>query len=112
MALFPLSGVLRGFPPATYEKYVSAQTLVRPCSEKKLLICELETNVRAHPFERHLWMGTSLVCLEDDQEVQSGNGKPSKYLRSASATSCRVARRTRVSLKAAAPGSLLTNQAR
>ena len=43
MALFPPSGVLRGFPVATYVEYVSPQTLVRPCSTKKLLISELNT---------------------------------------------------------------------
>jgi hypothetical protein len=43
MALFPLSGVLREFSPATHEKYASASTLVRPCSEQKMLISELET---------------------------------------------------------------------
>jgi hypothetical protein len=49
MALFPLSGVLRGFSPATYEKYASASTLMRPCSEHKMLIYELETDACA-PF--------------------------------------------------------------
>ena len=29
MALFPISCVLRGFPPSTYYKYASAQILVR-----------------------------------------------------------------------------------
>jgi hypothetical protein len=48
MALFPLSGVLRGFSPATYENYASASTLVRPCSEHKMLIYELETDACAH----------------------------------------------------------------
>jgi hypothetical protein len=43
MALFSMSGVLRRFPPAVYKIYASAQTLVRPCSSKKLLISELET---------------------------------------------------------------------
>jgi hypothetical protein len=43
MALFPSSGVLRGFPAATYVEYVSPQPLVRPCSTKKLLISELDT---------------------------------------------------------------------
>jgi len=43
MALFPMSGVLRGFSPAAYLKYASAKTLVRPCSSKKFLIYELET---------------------------------------------------------------------
>jgi hypothetical protein len=48
MALFPLSVVLRGFSPATYEKYASASTLVRPCSEQKVLISELETDACVH----------------------------------------------------------------
>jgi hypothetical protein len=43
MAIFPLNGVLRGVPPAKYQVYVSAQPLVRPCSEKKYLISELDT---------------------------------------------------------------------
>ena len=46
MALFPLSGVLRRFLPATYEKYASASTLVWPCSENKMLI--FEPRKRAH----------------------------------------------------------------
>ena len=32
MALFPPSGVLRGFPAATFLEYISPKTLVRPCS--------------------------------------------------------------------------------
>jgi hypothetical protein len=43
MALFPMSGVLRGFPSAEYYLYASTKTLVRPCSSEKLLIYELET---------------------------------------------------------------------
>jgi hypothetical protein len=43
MALFPMSGVLRGFPSAEYNLYASTKTLVRPCSSEKLLIHELET---------------------------------------------------------------------
>jgi hypothetical protein len=43
MALFPPSGVLRGFPAAAYTQYASPQTLVRPCSTKKLLISEVVT---------------------------------------------------------------------
>ena len=43
MAFFPMSGVLLGFPSATYFVYASTKTLVRPCSSKKLLIYELET---------------------------------------------------------------------
>jgi len=50
MAFFPMSYVLRGFSAglcrysgATYLGYASAETLVRPCSSKKLLISELET---------------------------------------------------------------------
>jgi hypothetical protein len=43
MALFPMNRVLRGFPPATYQMYASAKTLVRPWSSKKLLISELDT---------------------------------------------------------------------
>jgi len=38
-----MSGVLRGFPSATYFVYASTKTFVRPCSSKKLLIYELET---------------------------------------------------------------------
>ena len=48
MAIFPLSGVLRGLPPAKYSMYVSAQPLVRPCSEKKYLISGLDTQ-SLHP---------------------------------------------------------------
>jgi hypothetical protein len=43
MALFPPSGVLRGFPAAAYFEYALPQTLVRPFSTKKLLISELDT---------------------------------------------------------------------
>ena len=43
MALFTMSGVLRGFAPAEYDLYASTKTLVRPCSSEKLLIYELET---------------------------------------------------------------------
>jgi len=64
MALFTISGVLRGFAPAAceeavcaeYDLYASTKTparhrersgeagvLVRPCSSEKLLISELET---------------------------------------------------------------------
>ena len=43
MALFLLSGILRGFPPATYLMYASVKTLVRPCSEEKWHISELDT---------------------------------------------------------------------
>ncbi len=43
MALFTMSGVLRGFPSAEYDLYASTKTLVRPCSSEKLLIYELET---------------------------------------------------------------------
>ena len=43
MALFLLSGVLRGFSAATYMMYASPETLVRPCSEKKRLIYESDT---------------------------------------------------------------------
>jgi hypothetical protein len=51
MALLPLSGVLRGFSPATYEKYASASTLVRPCSEHKMVIYESETDAGAHGLD-------------------------------------------------------------
>jgi hypothetical protein len=50
MALFTMSGVLRGFPSAEYDLYASTKTLVRPCSSgakhcsaTKCLIYELET---------------------------------------------------------------------
>ena len=51
MALFTMSGVLRGFAPdglktvapAEYDLYASTKTLVRPCSSEKFLIYELET---------------------------------------------------------------------
>jgi len=58
MALFSLSGVLRGFTSAKYEKYVSTYTLVRPCSEKKLLISELETYASVHGSNKDSWMDT------------------------------------------------------
>jgi hypothetical protein len=38
-----MSCVLRGFSACDVLQYVSAETLVRPCSSKKLLISELET---------------------------------------------------------------------
>jgi hypothetical protein len=44
-----MSGVLRGFSSAEYHLYASTKTLVRPCSSKKLLISELETDVVVHP---------------------------------------------------------------
>ncbi len=47
MALFARICVLRGFPAAAYREYASPNTLVRPRSEQKLLIYELETH-RAH----------------------------------------------------------------
>ena len=50
MALFPLSGVLRGFPAAAYRKYASPKTLVRPCSTKKWLIYELDTDSAKYEF--------------------------------------------------------------
>ncbi len=56
--LLPRYGVLRVFTAATYEKYVSPQTLVRPCLGAKSTIYELETDARAHLFKRYLWMGT------------------------------------------------------
>jgi hypothetical protein len=43
MALFPLSGVLRGLSGCDVHKYVSPENLVRPCSTKKLLISESDT---------------------------------------------------------------------
>jgi len=57
MAIFPLSGVLRGVPPAKYQVYVSAQPLVRPCSEKKYLIYELDTQ----SFHRNIVDGHKLT---------------------------------------------------
>jgi len=44
MALFPLSGVLRGFQTSTYSSTPQPENLVRPSSAKKLLIFKLETN--------------------------------------------------------------------
>ena len=38
MAIFPMAGVLRGFPSAAYKKYASTKTLVRPWPSKKYLI--------------------------------------------------------------------------
>jgi hypothetical protein len=43
MVFFSLDGVLRGFPAATYIKYASLQTLVRPGPAKKIRIYELDT---------------------------------------------------------------------
>jgi len=60
MALFSVSGVLRGFPAATYLMYASPQTLVRPCPSKKLLISELETHASAQFLPGRQWMGTRL----------------------------------------------------
>jgi hypothetical protein len=59
MALSPTSGVLRGFPAATHVEYAflsrfaGAETLVRPCSTKKLPISELETH--PCPIFIHEW---------------------------------------------------------
>jgi len=50
MAIFPMSGVLRGFPPSTYRRMPRAKTLVRPCSSKKYLIYELETTQCSNVF--------------------------------------------------------------
>jgi hypothetical protein len=50
MALFPSSGVLRGFSAATYVEYVSPKALVRPCSTEKLLISELDTHCAHFEF--------------------------------------------------------------
>ena len=50
MALFPVRGVLRGFPSAAYSVYASTETLVRPCSSKKALIYESETHLVATLF--------------------------------------------------------------
>ena len=50
MALFPLSVVLREFPAAVYRKYTSPKTLVRPCSMKKWLIYELDTDCVENEF--------------------------------------------------------------
>ena len=60
MALFSPSGVLRGFPAATYVEYAfmsrfaGAETLVRPCSTKKMLISDLDTQWDLHDS----WMDT------------------------------------------------------
>jgi len=43
MVFFPLDGVLRRFPGATYIEYASPQILVRPCPTKKIHISELDT---------------------------------------------------------------------
>jgi len=43
MALFPLSGVLRGFSGCDAQQYALPETLVRPCSAKKLPISESDT---------------------------------------------------------------------
>ena len=44
MVLFVRIYVLRGFPASAYREYASPKTLVRPWSEQKLLIYELETH--------------------------------------------------------------------
>jgi hypothetical protein len=67
MAIFPLSGVLRGVPPAKYQVYVSAQPLVRPCSEKKHLISELDTQ----SFHRNIVDGQLLTTLIKSLENKS-----------------------------------------
>jgi len=59
MVFFSPGCVFRGFPAATYKKYVSPQTLVRPCPTKKILIDELETPFCAQPDFTDLWMGTN-----------------------------------------------------
>jgi len=43
MALFPLSGVLFEFSGCDVQQYVSPETLIDPCSAKKLLISESDT---------------------------------------------------------------------
>jgi len=45
----PMSCVLREFLSAEYDVYASPETLVRPCSSKKLLISGLDT------MQRHFW---------------------------------------------------------
>jgi hypothetical protein len=65
MALFPMSGVLRGIPPAAYAMYASAKTLACPAialfqatADAALLIKKI-----AHFRIRHFKMLTySLVC--------------------------------------------------
>ncbi len=65
MALFSMSGVLRGFPSAEYHLYASTKTLVRPCSSKKLLIYELETY--APPNTSPVIYACVRVCVEKEQ---------------------------------------------
>jgi len=48
MAIFPLSGVLRGFSGCGVQQYASPETLVRPSSTEKFLISESDT-FSAHP---------------------------------------------------------------
>jgi len=43
MALFPLNGVLCGLSGCDVRQYVSPETLVDPCSTKKLLISASDT---------------------------------------------------------------------
>jgi len=50
MAIFPLSGVLREFTAAAYRKYASPKILVRPCSTKKWLIYESDTDCVKNEF--------------------------------------------------------------
>jgi hypothetical protein len=67
MALFLPSVVLRGFPAAAYIEYASPQILVRPCSTKKILISELDTNfawAKSRPGKKKLFsVGIVCVCL-------------------------------------------------
>jgi len=43
MALFPLSGVLLVLSDCNVQQYVSPETLIDPCSTKKMLISESDT---------------------------------------------------------------------
>jgi len=54
-----MSGVVRGFSAAIRLRRTSPQTLVPPCSSKKLLIFELDTYARSYQSMSDSWMDTS-----------------------------------------------------
>jgi hypothetical protein len=78
MALFPLSGLLRGLSSGTYEKYASAQTLVQLCSESKTLISE--PRKRAHSpqldFDELTQVAAGLASVSENGKLPYGRRFP------------------------------------
>jgi len=80
-----MSGVVRGFPAATYAMHASAQTLVQPCSSKKLLVSELDTHASAPPLSRgfvdeHKSDGRKSYSTHQESSSMKGIGKHSVLL--------------------------------